>query len=70
LAVQNTITFSRGGGGVKAIPRTALLLSNRVLKLRKIRYIIRKLNLRRIKPEHIFYGTVVPTAKNARDKES
>ncbi len=26
-AVQNAITFSRGGGCVKAIPRTALLLS-------------------------------------------
>jgi hypothetical protein len=26
-AVQNTIAFSGGGGGVKAIPRTALLLS-------------------------------------------
>ncbi len=27
LAVQNAIAFSRGEGGVKAVPRTALLLS-------------------------------------------
>jgi hypothetical protein len=34
-AVQNAITFSRGGGGVKAIPRTALLLSKMLLLRRK-----------------------------------